>query len=53
MLRKIAEELLKSRIDFIEEMYLRFIQEESKERTHPMDFKNFIIWELQKEIKKI
>jgi len=48
---KIVNELIKGRIEYIGEMYSKFIQEESKERTHPIDFKNFIIWDLEKGLK--
>jgi hypothetical protein len=52
IINTIAKELLESRVKFVEEMYLRFITEESPLRRHPIDFKNFIIYELEKEIKK-
>jgi hypothetical protein len=51
ILETVAKELVESRIKFMEEMYSRFIQEESPIRQHPIDFKNFVIWKLEKEIK--
>jgi hypothetical protein len=51
ILETVAKELVESRIKFMEEMYSSFIQEESELRRHPIDFKNFIIWKLEEEIK--
>ena len=51
ILETVAKELVESRIDFMNQMYSQFIQEESELRRHPMDFKNFIVSKLEKEIK--
>ena len=50
-LQDIAKELQQGRIKFIEEMYQQFLREESPLRQHPIDFKNFIIWKIEKEIE--
>ena len=54
MAETITKQLLEIRINYIQEMYSRFIQDpDSNIRNHPIDFKNFIIFEIEKDLKKI
>lgn len=50
---EIVKQLIEDRIKYMHEMYSRFIQEESPLRQHPIDFKNFVVWDLEQAIKKI
>jgi hypothetical protein len=53
--KTLVEDLLKSRIKYLEDMYTEFITTPDKMlvKESPMDFKNYVIWDCQKALKKI
>lgn len=51
----LVKSLIEDRMKYLEEMYTEFITSNDKMLTKdsPMDFKNYVLWDCSKALKKI